>query len=262
MKLEVYRYVRHCERAAFEASGWVCRGDLPGPHGEYSCLMEYPEMWAPVVGYEGLYSVSSHGRVMSHDRRVRTLSGGLHEATRVIRGRVLKPRLVKGYEAAQLTSKDGGRRPRYVAHMVAEAFIGPRPEGRDVCHSDGDRRNNCAFNLRYDTHAANMQDAIAHGVLPRGERIKASRLTAEKVVEIRVRAMSENAESLAEEYGVGVMAIHKVINGQTWRHVECPSPNTLTPEGQQRRKEYIAAYRARRLAKLNKDRANRERPPS
>lgn len=38
----VYRYVRHAERAAYEARGWRFAADLGPVHGEWSVLM----IWA------------------------------------------------------------------------------------------------------------------------------------------------------------------------------------------------------------------------
>lgn len=52
----------------------------------------------------------------------------------------------KGYMKVQL----GYRGPRtYVHALVAAAFIGPRPPGRDIDHRDFDRTNNAVSNLRY-----------------------------------------------------------------------------------------------------------------
>lgn len=57
---------------------------------------------------------------------------------------------------------DGKRRHKYVAVLVAEAFI-PNPNGYpEVCHIDGNPRNNHVSNLKWGTHADNMRDAIRH----------------------------------------------------------------------------------------------------
>lgn len=52
----------------------------------------------------------------------------------------------------------------YVHQLVAEEFIGPRPDGMKVCHNDGDHGNNAVSNLRYDTQAENIRDQVRHGV--------------------------------------------------------------------------------------------------
>lgn len=58
---------------------------------------------------------------------------------------------------------NGKRRHRYVAVLVAEAFI-PNPYNYpEVCHDDGNPYNNCASNLKWGTHADNMADAKRHG---------------------------------------------------------------------------------------------------
>jgi hypothetical protein len=42
-------------------------------------------------------------------------------------------------------------------------FIGPRPDGLDVCHNNGDRLDNQVGNLRYGTRSENMLDTVPHG---------------------------------------------------------------------------------------------------
>ena len=40
-----FRYVRHEERAAFEAQGWRFSADLGPVHGFYAVLMELQQQW-------------------------------------------------------------------------------------------------------------------------------------------------------------------------------------------------------------------------
>jgi hypothetical protein len=42
--------------------------------------------------------------------------------------------------------------------LVADAFIGPRPDGLIICHNDGVAMNPHVENLRYDTRGSNMRD--------------------------------------------------------------------------------------------------------
>ena len=57
----------------------------------------------------------------------------------------------------------GKNKIRYVHSLVAESFIGPRPEGMEVCHNDGDPTNNHLDNLRYGTSSGNELDKVRHG---------------------------------------------------------------------------------------------------
>ena len=111
------------------------------------------EEWRPVLGYEGVYAVSSLGRV-------RRVCGG--KGTRGA-GLVLKQRLGSGYPRATLV-KGGVESPRHVHSLVAEAFIGQRPEGLCVNHIDGNKCNNKPANLEYLTLADNNRHARATGL--------------------------------------------------------------------------------------------------
>ena len=119
------------------------------------------EQWRPVVGYEGLYEVSDHGRVRSLDRDIEDSRG----ATRRIRGRMMTPTPPTppdNYLSVMFSR--GGKQKRVRVHVVVlEAFVGPRPVGMEGCHNNGDAFNNHVENLRWDTKVANAQDSLAAG---------------------------------------------------------------------------------------------------
>src|SRR5690242_190605 len=114
------------------------------------------EQWRPVVGYEGAYEVSDHGRVRSLMREV---PAGQRGGTRLVPGRLLVAPLGRnGYRQVTLR-----RRTHLVHALVATAFLGERPPGLEVCHNDGDSENNAVANLRYDTVSENRLDTVRHG---------------------------------------------------------------------------------------------------
>jgi hypothetical protein len=45
---------------------------------------------------------------------------------------------------------------------VLEAFVGPRPEGMEACHNNGNPAANRLENLRWDTHAGTVADVHLH----------------------------------------------------------------------------------------------------
>lgn len=118
------------------------------------------ENWRPVPGYEGFYEVSDQGRVRTLDRYVR----GRNDCRRLIKSRVLKtPPRSSGHPHVNLRRENVGK-TRTVHSLVMEAFVGPRPEGMEVCHNDGNPANNHLSNLRYGTRSENCMDRVKHGV--------------------------------------------------------------------------------------------------
>lgn len=115
-------------------------------------------LWRAVPSWEGVYEVSSTGAVRSLDRMER--AGG---RIRRRRGRVRKLGLDRdGYPTVSVC-RDGKRGTVKVQTLVAAAFLGPRPEGFQVCHNNGVRTDVSAANLRYDTPSNNTLDQVRHG---------------------------------------------------------------------------------------------------
>ena len=127
------------------------------------------ERWRDIPGHPG-YQVSDHGRVRGLDRTTTTTNGQV----RHYKGKILStPLNTGGYQTVHLYTH-GKSRKRYVHALVAEAFIGPRPEGMEVCHNDGDPTNNSLENLRYGTRSDNMLDRVRHGTDPQASRTHCS----------------------------------------------------------------------------------------
>lgn len=97
------------------------------------------------------------------------------------------------------------------------AFVGPCPEGLEVCHLDGDPLNNRLSNLRYDTRSANNLDKVGHGTATRGERNGYARMTEETVRDARARsAAGEPDRGIAATFGVHPETIAYIRRGRTW----------------------------------------------
>lgn len=179
------------------------------------------ERWLPIPGFDG-YDVSDCGRVRSVDRLQTydnvTASGKVVTTTRLLRGRILRPGVVKSGHCLVML---GRGRPKLVHALVLTAFVGPRPAGYDSCHYDGDPANNRLGNLRWGTRSDNVQDAIRHGThrggSGAGEAHPNARLSAAAVLEIR--AANDATADLAAKYGVSRSAIKAARSGKTWGHV-------------------------------------------
>lgn len=130
-------------------------------------MSELIECWLPIVGHEGRYEVSDRGRVRSLDR---IDARGCHRT-----GRVLTPGPDSmGYQLVNLY-RDGRNRSRRIHLLVIETFVGPRPEGRQVRHLDGDPTNNRLENLAYGTPSQNALDRVAHGTDPNARKTECLR---------------------------------------------------------------------------------------
>lgn len=110
------------------------------------------EIWKDVVGYEGLYKISSLGRVYSMPRFGYDSMG--RRKTRA--GHVMKIRIgtQTGYPMVNLT-KDGASQPKNIHRLIAEAFI-PNPNHLPcVNHKDENRSNSILSNLEWCTYKYN-----------------------------------------------------------------------------------------------------------
>lgn len=166
------------------------------------------ERWLPVVGWEGLYEVSDLGKVRSLPRK--TIRG-------VLGGRELRPGMCSnGYMLVALC-QNGRPESRLVHHLVADAFIGPRPDGHQCCHNDGTRDNNALDNLRWDDTAGNQSDRVKHGTSNRGERSSTAKLTEAQVLEIRADPRVQS--KIATEFGISRQNVSIIKRRINWAHL-------------------------------------------
>ena len=128
------------------------------------------EIWKDIVGYEGMYQVSSFGRVKSFKRTV-TYGERYHTVCSRIKKQTLKKKKEKysggysedGYMMVNLYKHNKGAM-NYVHRLVADAFI-PNPEVKEtVNHIDGIKANNHFSNLEWATHLENVTHAIDTGL--------------------------------------------------------------------------------------------------
>ena len=114
------------------------------------------EIWKDIEGYEKIYQVSNLGRVRSLDR-ITTASDG-------------KDYRRKGMLLKLSDSKNNGvtvnilGKTTPVHQLVCRAFIGDRPKGFDICHMNGNPKDNRLSNLRYDTRSQNQIDMYRQGM--------------------------------------------------------------------------------------------------
>ena len=113
------------------------------------------EIWRDVVGYKGIYQISNLGGIRSLDR--------ISCIGRKLKGRTLKSGLASNdYLCVSLSNVKV--KTRTIHQLVCESFIGPCPEGMEVCHGPNGKLDNSLANLRYGTRSENAQDRFRYGV--------------------------------------------------------------------------------------------------
>ncbi len=166
------------------------------------------ENWKPVLGFEGLYEVSDHGRVRSLLRsRSEILVGGVSQ---------------NGYRNV-LLSKNGKVTGRSVHSLVLEAFVAPRVAGMQACHWDGVKSNNRLDNLRWDTAKANKHDQRRHGTIGgahKGTAHHLAKLWPEAIWVIRAEPEFRGVVAmLSRAFGVSTASIRNVRSRKIWQHI-------------------------------------------
>jgi hypothetical protein len=161
------------------------------------------EIWRPIEGRSG-YEVSNLGLVRFRGK-VRALTPDAHGYLRV-------------------SFWENGKAVKVGVHiLVAAAFIGARPPGLVVRHSDGVNSNNRADNLLYGTQQENEADKALHGTAVVGERHHSNKLTEADVRAIRQRHVPRDPRNslhaIGRDYGIAAKTVQRIVQRKIWKHV-------------------------------------------
>lgn len=166
------------------------------------------ELWKVIEDYPD-YAVSNLGRV----RRI-TPHGCMTKNPNTYPGKIIAIILgPDGYRRLYLYKK-GESYVKKVARLVAVAFLGPIPKGKEVHHKDGKKENDISENLEYVTRSENIRYAFKL----RGRRGK-SKLCEEHVREIRSLAGKFLQREIAELFEITQVSVSEIILRKTWDDV-------------------------------------------
>lgn len=179
------------------------------------------EWWVDVVDYNGLYEVSTHGRVKSLERLSELDNRGVR--------RRLKSKILVGYTSKEqcypLVTLYKGKEAKkaYVHILVLTAFVGPCPIGMECRHLDRDTLNCRLSNLCWGTPSENKQDQVRHGTYRSppvfyGENHWNAKLNMEKAKQIRelYRTGRYSSRKLAWMFNVDQKTILGIIHNRSW----------------------------------------------
>lgn len=172
--------------------------DLPG------------EEWRDIVGYEGEYQVSNLGRVKSFCSN---------------KVKILKPAFSGDYLFLYLYKKRQIKKCS-IHILVAETFIPNLEDKPQVNHRDGDKQNNCVWNLEWVTPSENIRHAYKLGLAKARSDCDHpnSVLLPEQIREIRRDCIPRNPKlgfrAFAKKFNVSVGAIRNAYHRITYKNVE------------------------------------------
>lgn len=174
------------------------------------------EEWRDVVDeineHKGAYQISNFGRVRSFKQgKVKLLRTDTSSE--------------KGYVYVYLYSNGKRDAANSLVHiLVAKAFV-PNPDNKpQVNHIDGDKSNNCAWNLEWVTPSENIRHAYKMGLVKSGRNHRRFVLSHEQVREIRRDCVpgdpARGINAFARKFNVNANAIRFAYYGKSYQDVE------------------------------------------
>lgn len=156
-----------------------------------------------IVGFEGLYGITSCGRVWSYRQN-----------------KFMKPSFQKGGYWKINLRKDGRVYTRQIHRLVAEAYI-PNPNDLPVVnHKDEIKTNNCVNNLEwcsiwYNTvYSIDREKALEKGAQGEREMKETRKNNCKKVKCIETGQIFESGKAAAIAMGVDPSHLSKVCRGK------------------------------------------------
>jgi hypothetical protein len=181
------------------------------PHGFNSLDEVVPgEQWKDIPSYEGLYMASNLGRIKSLPKT--------HLFGHIIPGRIIKQQFRFDYFYVDLHNKGVSEKHRSVHNIIATTFHEKLSHHECVNHKDGDKLNNCEWNVEWVTESQNHIHALDTGLRKNfGEANHLSKLKENQVEEIFLS--KEGTIELSKKYNVHRDTITLIRASKIWRRV-------------------------------------------
>jgi len=162
------------------------------------------EIWKSIRNYEGLYKISSFGRVINiAKQKVKILKHGLNG---------------RGYLIVSLWKDNKGKTFR-IHRLVADHFILNEYNKSCVNHKNGVKIDNCVNNLEWCTYSENNKHAFDIGLnrSNNGEKNGKAKLTKENVLQIRNSDLS--CKELMKIFEISQATVSDIKTYKTWKHL-------------------------------------------
>ena len=165
--------------------------------------------------YEGIYQVSSCGRIRSVGRYVRNATSQYWR-----NGQIIKPWVggTSPYYNVSLAS-DGKICKKLIHRLVAEHFLDDWNAAKEVNHKDGNKHNNRSDNLEMCTRQENVMHSMVHKLRDDyGENSVNAKLTNEQADHIRrLHRSGVMQNELAEQFKVCKQTICDIVHYKKYK---------------------------------------------
>jgi hypothetical protein len=182
----------------------------------------YNEEWKSISGYEGLYEISSFGRIKSLKRKA---NSGFN-SKRGVKEKILKQEISdKGYLRIVI-QKNRSRIKRFVHVLVANEFVINKNNGPEVNHLKGNKSDNRCWMIEWCTRSENQKHAIKNGFYTvkkgkdnsrygkRGKEVPHSKPVIKYDTENKIIHVYDSITEAAIENGLCKQNISKVCKGE------------------------------------------------
>lgn len=107
--------------------------------------------------------------------------------------------------------------------LMCKLAHGERPPDKPLAaHTCGKGHLGCVSpkHLKWATYAENTADCINHGTFARGETSPNAKLTVDDIRTIRNLKGRVPTRKVAEQFGIGSSQVKRIMNRETWKHID------------------------------------------